>query len=520
MKGQNCDGPVQRMLFALPAMSVLLGAVALLGGCGGTESDPITINSAADIAQESNANYDSNDNGLISGATMERWLDDWPANRPTGITGKLVILQTGQGALDPSLTGNPGYFPNGWGESGREFLKHNDTDVFTYAVSDGSWVQARSNGVVTTGAMVADGTQMDALLKLYNIDPANDMIVFAMGYGGTLANMAIGRGWYMFRYWGIDKKNLAILNGGINGTNIINAGYFDSTPSTPPNTGTSVISQIRVDNTALQASLQEMMPVAAAEGADSTQTTVPAGGAFILDARGNSTGTPAGPASGDGDSADEYLGYQYATANLTSTFVCGDSGASSCELAFEGHIAGALRIDYRTLLDTTTAANAFMYISKSDIASAIASISPTYASGNTVYTYCRTTYRAMITGIATGVILGYPTKFYDGAWLEWGQLANKLHSTADGSGGLSGTPNLPADSPWRTDNETVSWRGFEEGGQAGQAYNYPSRVYPLTVVDPYAPDANAVIDADKAYKWGAGSAEDAPAGDGGGGSCG
>ena len=62
--------------------------------------------------------------------------------------------------------------------------------------------------------MVPDGAAMDALLKKYNIDPQNDMIVAAMGTGSTGNAMAQGRIWYALRYWGVDKKNLAILNGG------------------------------------------------------------------------------------------------------------------------------------------------------------------------------------------------------------------------------------------------------------------------------------------------------------------
>lgn len=42
-----------------------------------------------------------------------------------------------------------------------------------------------------------------------------------------------------------------------------------------------------------------------------------------------------------------------------------------------------------------------------------------YQPGDVVYTYCETTFRAMITGFATSSILGLPTRFYDGAMFEW-----------------------------------------------------------------------------------------------------
>ncbi len=481
MKGQNCDRPVRRMAHVLSAAAVFLG-IMVLAGCSGTEDDPITINSAAAIAQESNANYNDNTNGLISGVTMMSWLDDWPANRPAGITGKLVILQTGNGAMGQA---------EGQGAGSREYLRHDDINVFTYRVPNDAWAQTRSTGVAYVISMVADGKQMDALLKSYNIDPTRDMIVFVMAYGGYGQNMIIGRAWYMFRYWGIDKKHLGILNGGINVDAVIdNTGltshnnYFVPTPSTPPKNGTFTIDQIRVDNTALQASLQEMMVVAKAEGANVNQTTVPAGGAFILDARGNTT--------------TEYSGGPNAT-----------SGAVANSVAFEGHIAGAVPgpsgygFDYRTLLDS---ANGYRYLDKTTIEGLI--MAENYEAGSTVYTYCRTSYRAMVTGIATGVILGYPTKIYDGAWIEWGQLALAANNANDS--------NLPEGSPWRTDLASVS---------TPINYNTPSTVESLEpdwLIDAYAASANALINEDKGYKWGAtddGGGGGPPTG-GGGGGCG
>jgi 3-mercaptopyruvate sulfurtransferase SseA len=62
--------------------------------------------------------------------------------------------------------------------------------------------------------MVPDGADDGRLFNKYNIDPQNDMVVCAQGTGSTGNAMAQGRCWYALRYWGMDSKNLAVLNGG------------------------------------------------------------------------------------------------------------------------------------------------------------------------------------------------------------------------------------------------------------------------------------------------------------------
>ena len=111
-----------------------------------------------------------------------------------------------------------------------------------------------------------------------------------------------------------------------------------------------------------------------------------------------------------------------------------------------------------------------------------------YQPGDTIYTYCETTFRAMITGVAAGVILGKPIRFYDGAMVEWHSLSN---ATA-----VNGLPILPADSPWRTDLASRSYFVY-----ADSSANIATR----TIVNPYATSADAIIVADKAYKRGGAS---------------
>ena len=101
-------------------------------GCGGERSDAnktgIQVNTPAQITNVSKDNYDDNVNGLITHKTLKGWLDNWDANKPKGINGKLVIIQQTDG------------------ETGKEFIKPNNKNVFTY--TDSGWLEPRNNGLM------------------------------------------------------------------------------------------------------------------------------------------------------------------------------------------------------------------------------------------------------------------------------------------------------------------------------------------------------------------------------------
>lgn len=427
-------------------------AAAFAAGCssGGEDTSNsgtgIVVNPPTAIAQESADDYNNNANGLITAATLQNWITNWTTNRPAGVTGKLVVLQTA-GAKYPDATGDD------CAVDGPLFVA-SDTNVKTYCVPTSAWVMHRSNGVIRTTSMVLDGPSVDALLKKYGIDPRRDMIVCAMANGSTSGTMQAGRCWYLMRYWGVAKERLAVLDGSI--ASAITAGTLTSTaatPTTPPNNGTVSVKDLPVDNTALQASLDEMIKLAGGFYS-------PPGGAFIWDARG----------------PNEYNGVAGSTG-----------GTSGGKVAFEGHIRGAVNLNFVNLLRCATGcgeadpANSYAYRDKATLRTLMAGMG--YQPGQTVYTYCRTTYRAMVTGIAAGVVLGYPIKFYDGAFIEWGTLAN--YQNRDGG------YNLPSDSPWRAELYTDSL-----------TYNPFANVESGEVVNPYASNANDIISADKAYKNG------------------
>ena len=116
-----------------------------------------------------------------------------------------------------------------------------------------------------------------------------------------------------------------------------------------------------------------------------------------------------------------------------------------------------------------------------------------YQEGDTIIVYCETTFRAMITGIASTVVLGKPTRFYDGAMVEWNSLSNIMDK--------EGKMIMPSDSPWRTDVKSF----FRPAASSAS-------VDIRNVTNPYAGSANGIINADKGYKTG-----ETPASGGGGG---
>ncbi|MFC1589640.1 sulfurtransferase [Pseudomonadota bacterium] len=446
-------------------MWLLLAGFAITAtGCG-TENDlassSSTVSKPADIVQASADNYDDNVNGLITGNTLDSWLTDWEANRPAGITGKLVILQTSAGG------------------AGFEYIKPDGTNVFTFSVDSSEWVETRSNGVTETVSMVPSGRAMDTFLAKYGIDPAEDMIVCAQGAAGAGQSMRAGRCWYMFRYWGTPKEHLAVLNGGNDwngtGTNsTLEGNDFTDTASVPPMNGTASVKDLPEINMALQATLEDMHNIVPAQ-----DINLLGDGIFIWDARGNTF-----PASDPGSSSDEY------SPDDDSDFR--NSGAT------QGHPNGALLLSYSNLLNS---AEGYTFKTKAEIQTYLdgdvdgggtgfvgADLQPVglgagYQEGDVVYTYCETTFRAMVTGIASGVIMGLPTRFYDGAMTEWHSMANEVAS--------DGNPVLPWDSQWRTDKSTVSM--FLTNTD-------PANVAPRNIVDAYASSANAVIIEDLAYK--------------------
>ncbi|MCW9012265.1 MAG: rhodanese-like domain-containing protein [Gammaproteobacteria bacterium] len=427
---------------------LLVGLAISVTGCG-TENDLDTstvtlpnMASPASLTTTSAANYDDNIYGLITGTTLQSWRTDWAANKPAGLAtdSKLIILQSSEG------------------EAGSEYITSDPANgVFTYLAPIVN--ELRSNGVVQTKSMVPSGEVMDAFLSKYNIDPSKDMVVCAQGTAGGFASMQAGRCWYTFRYWGMLKGQVAVLNGG-NAWNETNNGLVAATTvDTAPETGTASVKDLPAINFALQATLEDMVNII-----PTADTNILDDGVFIWDAR----------------SSNQY----YPTSD--SDFQSGP---------VQGHPNGALNLNYSNLLNT---AAGYTYKTKAELEDYMDGttngfIDATlgfvgangYQSGDTIYTYCETTYRAMVTGFASAAILGYPTRFYDGAMTEW----HSLSAVADSNGDLL----LPVNSPWRTDNVERSHTFLKSVAVAPPTTSG-------VINDAYASHAQAIIIEDLAYK--------------------
>ena len=305
-----------------------------LAACGGGGREDtsygneikITVNTPQMIAQASADNYDNNVNGLITAATLKRWIANWTTNRPAGITGKLVIFQATVGP------------------AGAEYIKPNGTTVFTYLSPSSEWVQTRINGVIETQSMVPDGPTMDALFKKYNVDPQNDMIVCAQGTGATGNAMSQGRCWYALRYWGVDKTNVSVLNGGnqwINGNGMV-AADFTATASIGPGTGSASVRSLLVDNTALQATFEDLLAVLTETDANKKDD-----GVFIWDARSVGQFSAGERLEAVSDAGFVACGSSICPAPAGYDYMRTFQNAGSRQ----GHPRGTLQLQYTNLLD-------------------------------------------------------------------------------------------------------------------------------------------------------------------------
>ena len=433
-----------------------------------------------EISQESDADYNNNENGLITGTTLDGWIDDWAANKPDGVDGDLVILQVSTSYTDED--DNTSY----------HYIDDPDPatdDVQVYAIDTDRLTETRSNGVIETRSMVPSGAKMDQFLKDYDIDPTSDMIVWAMGVGGAYQNMVMGRGWYMMRYWGTPQENLAVLSGGANHSDVMSnvenglnqentrddAAACDEnlTSACLPGDGTVSVADLPENNFALQATLQDVMAVARGDV-----------DAFIWDAR-----SPAEYMSNDAfknGGAKQGHPNGAAVLSFSNLLVADDSGANTYDVG--GAVTPGASYRYKSKADLED------YVAGQEVDGARFQRNYSGSLGKlqsddvydldgdqTSITYCETTYRAMITGIASAVVLGMPNRFYDGAMVEWNSMANIQDK--------NGEDVLPKDSPWRTDKDELS---FYE-------YNDPANIEPRTIDDAQADSTTAIIEADRNY---------------------
>lgn len=511
------------MLQHPPSSLLKLGSTLLAGllltGCLGDErstsatpsTETLKVNTPADITNTSADNYDNNVNGLITHNTLKRWIDDWEANRPAGINGKLVIIQQSTGP------------------TGAEFIKPDNQHVFTYVNS--AWREARSNGVITIGGVgpggiVLSGTGIDNLIKRFGIDVHNDLIVCAQGGSSTDVYMNQGRCWYTFSYWGVDQKNLAVLNGNnshLSTAEQLGANYFTSTKIDPTNQTSPIINRqvssvkdLKVDNTLLYASLEDLINVLPI-----VDEPVNNDGVFLWDGR-SVTQFSAGlqswsPASGP-------------ASTLTNTALPNRYNSFQNNAPRQSHPRGTHHLQWDNLITTGTG----LYHDKATLAAIlsggtapsgqsfvvggltqdyqVAGEGNAWQPGDIIYHFCETSARSGVTLVTAAVILGIPSRLYDSGLVEWNSL------TA-GAVDKNGNSILPAGSPWDTSSLSFPWfenqaTGINPRTPAGWAEELTlTQPDPVTAEDviagvlgtplitnPYAENTLAIPTADRAYK--------------------
>ncbi len=505
-KANPLNKPITATLLTLLSVSVLS-----MTGCGGERSDAnktgIKVNTPAQITNVSKDNYDDNVNGLITHKTLKGWLDNWDANKPKGINGKLVIIQQTDG------------------ETGKEFIKPNNKNVFTY--TDSGWLESRNNGLMNIGEIVLSGSSVDLLIRKYGIDVNNDMIVCAQGAkaGVTGAYMNQGRCWFTFSYWGVPQNQIAVLNG--NNDYLFTAlgeEYFSDSSSPIISRQVSSVKDLKADNTALYASIEDVINVLPLTDAPNNGDDV-----MLWDAR----------------NLPQYSGGQYKWDNksIVDTAADGKLGFQNSSTR-QGHPRGALNLEFTNLLDVSTG----LYHSKADLESIVkgglspkgegfvtgenyqlAGVGNAYQAGDTVIHYCETSMRAGITIISTAVVLGIPSRLYDSAMIEWNSL------TA-GAKDKNSIEVLPANSPW--DTEVLSGKSISGASGTVAPRSAAGYVAEALVKEPdskitateilenlskaplitnaFAENVNLIPEADKAYKAPAEKEKDSNSDSGGG----
>lgn len=459
---------------------------AASGGAGSGGFPEVVVSAVDDIPDQSAPDYGDNEHGVVSGGRFASWVNDWAANKPAGITGNLVVLQV----VAPGQT------------TVRVLNSNANEGVYSYLVSANVFNQTRSNGLSSFETDLPDGPAFDAFLKKYGIDPRKDLIALTFEQQPATTNavvQSVGRGWLFLRYWGVAKEHLAILNGSLD-YNVSNYTIPTDTIakqkySLPPNDGTTTARHLGVDNTALVVTVEEIVAFLKQEEGAPASTDV-----RIIDARGGAEA--------------------YGLINSSSTGRTGCSSSATpkkCSPPFEGRLKGAASVPWTGLLDT--AQNGFRFLPPSTLRQIWATQGGWTNESKEAYVYCRTNQRSTVNGIVANVILGYPTRFYETSFIEWGHLSAGPDSESEPNKSV-----LPTDHPLRTDLEELTEHAvlaeadagaYTPGGTlgtltqpvtwvAGPNYNPEEYVEPIVAgswpkLDPSALDSDDSLVADRAY---------------------
>jgi len=384
-------------------------------GCG---LDDDTEACQCDMSKVVSTNYKEFKSGLITPERLTQYIDNWSANKPAGVTGRLVIIQAGA-------------------NSSNKFLKSNGKDVVTYQIPAGGACDPsymRHDGVANIPGAMISGDRMDGMINMFHLDPKKDFVLFAVGKGSTSMRDVVRSVWSL-NYWGWNHERLAMLNGSVDYDFSATSGlsdYLVDAPSTPPSTPSKfTVKSLHTDRTDRHIYIDDMMKIAGLD--DKT-------GYFIADARGTS----------------EYSG---AKKSKTADKTCGENHDKQCYSPYQGHIRDAVDFPYTELLkldDQSEDVNgdgkvdendaSFKFKSPKELETLFAEKG--YKKDDKVITYCRTGRKATLITYVSDFVLGYDVTMYDGSWIQWGEMANRTD--------VNGSTILPVGDNWITDNPKYS----------------------------------------------------------------
>lgn len=437
--------------------------------------------------------YAHNEYGIVTADRAAMWINDWESNKPGNVNGRLFVMQVGL---------LPGEKP---------FIKHDDVHTFTFD---------RTAGCTNTGDMRFDGISnipmpifaggmpngMDGAFWAYDIDPNEDMILVVVASDNPKNLALASRFLWTMNYWGMKKDHIAMMDG--------TAMYmFD--PKLNPRVRRAGVKS-RESMFVAQGSEYLMAPGGKLDFGDpeagrmpaprthfksiKTLPTQPNFSLFasmedmmnVVDANDKRTVII------DGRKAVEYTGDIASHRSKTETKECGPNHNEQCYTAIEGHIKGAVNLEYTSVINRDDYVKdingdgvvdekdgSMTFKSKRELRRMFKKLG--VRRNSEVYTYCRTGTRASLLTYVSFEILGYSTHMYDGSWIQWGKMADAVDTY--------GNQMLPEDSPWRVDIT----RYTENLGYNDSLYVGPAS----SRLEPYAPEGsgNRIVEEDEAYRF-------------------
>jgi 3-mercaptopyruvate sulfurtransferase SseA len=473
------------------AAAALVCTVSLQAGFFDRITDGINTQKTIWGLNHDQRDYKYNKSGLITAKEAAKWINDWERNKPRGVNGRLFVMQVGL---------LPGDTP---------YIKHDNVNVFTFDRTAGctGTGDTRNDGVSDIPMPIFGGgapNGMDGAFWAYDINPLEDMLLVVVA-SDEPKNMALAtRFLWTMNYWGMKKDHISIMNGtamymfdpklnpdvkwaGVRSKESMFTQYGSEVlmaPGGPLDFGgegrnpaprhnfQSIKTLPAGDQFELFASMEDMMTIVDENNANNV----------IIDGRG----------------AADYNADIAAKKSKTESKECGVNHDQQCYSAFEGHIKGAVNLEYRGVINTEdyvkdlngdgavdSRDSSMTFKSKRELKNTFSALG--VQSDSDIYTYCRTGTRASLITYASFEILGYKTHMYDGSWIQWSKLADATDTYGD--------QMLPSDSPWRTDiakyTENVTYNNSVDVGPASKELH------------PYADigDGDAIVEEDRNYRY-------------------